>query len=184
VTTILRKTHYSQELLHMLMRLGKRPITSDTSFKQLFQILEENNLINSHKEIKEALTYLKKLLPATKSQAQAVCHSDLNHNNLILTKHNQVFLIDWDNAKIADPIMDFGPVLKWYIPENEWAFWLKEYGIDMNHQLIERMYWYLLQDALQYIIWHQQRNEFTKSSERLADLRELNDYIKSVILIS
>ena len=37
-----------------------------------------------------------------------VCHGDVNHNNWLLTEDNQLYLIDWDGAMIADPAIDLG----------------------------------------------------------------------------
>ncbi|MDO6575292.1 phosphotransferase family protein, partial [Staphylococcus pasteuri_A] len=55
-----------------------------------------------HQEIQEAMKHLAQLLPKTRNQNLVVCHCDINHNNLILTEDSDVFLVDWDNAMIAD----------------------------------------------------------------------------------
>src|SRR5690625_7777160 len=78
-----------------------------------------NNFITIYDEVKVALNYLKQLLPVTREHKQVVCHGDLNHNNLIQTNEGQLYLVDWENATIADPITDFGMVLKWYIPKKD-----------------------------------------------------------------
>jgi thiamine kinase-like enzyme len=182
VAELLHKIHHSSELLHMLMRLGKRPITPDESFKDLKDLLQANDLVQKFVEVQDALVYLQQLLPVTREQKQVVCHCDLNHNNLLLTDENQLFLIDWDNAMIADPVMDFGTLLKWYIPMEDWDSWLEHYGVINNQQLIERMYWYLISDTLNYLGWHTERNEFGKVQERLRDLRDLNKHVNEAIL--
>ncbi|MFD1362302.1 phosphotransferase [Lentibacillus salinarum] len=182
VADLLRKIHDSSELLHMLMRLGKKPVTPDDRFEAATDQLRADGLIREHQEVQEALKYLQRLLPVTRGRPQVVCHCDLNHNNIILTTKGQLYLIDWDNAMIADPAMDFGFILKWYVPEADWDEWLDHYGITNDQQLFERMYWYLIMDALQYIIWHQQRHDTEKVQSRLADLRNLNDYVGHAIL--
>ncbi|MBP2259082.1 thiamine kinase-like enzyme [Virgibacillus campisalis] len=182
VADLLRKIHHSSELLHMLMRLGKKPVSSEDSFKIITQRLHANCLIPMYKEVKVALHYLERLLPVTKAQKKVVCHGDLNHNNLIWTKDNRLYLVDWDNAMIADPITDFGMVLKWYIPKKDWNKWLNQYGVKKDKQLIERMYWYLILDSLHYLNWHYERHESIKVMERLHDLQYLNDYVDRVIL--
>ncbi|HLR40172.1 MAG TPA: phosphotransferase family protein [Virgibacillus sp.] len=181
VADLLRKIHHSSELLHMLMRLGKKPVSSDVSFKKITQQLHMNHFITMYDEVKVALNYLKQLLPVTREHKQVVCHCDLNHNNLIQTNEGQLYLVDWENATIADPITDFGMVLKWYIPKKDWDSWLKKYGVTKDKRLIERMYWYLILDALQYLNWHHDRNEQDKVLERLHDLRDLNNYVSAVL---
>lgn len=182
VAELLRRIHHSSELLHMLMRLGKKPITPDASYHHLQRQLHTSGLYQRYGVVRDALYYLHLLLPVTRKQKQVVCHCDLNHNNLLLTKEGQLYLIDWDNAMIADPVMDFGMVLKRYIPINDWDDWLQQYGVNHNKQLFDRMYWYLISDSLNYLHWHEERKEQLKVQERLDDLRELNMHINRFIL--
>ncbi|MGP4108249.1 phosphotransferase [Virgibacillus sp. L01] len=182
VASLIRKIHNSSELLHMLMRMGKKAVTPDERFAEIKEQVKANGLMQQHNEIRNAIDYLGQLLPVTRGQQQVVCHCDLNHNNILLTNKGQLYLVDWDNAMIADPAMDFGFVLKWYIPQEDWNEWLHHYGITKNEQLIERIYWYLMIDALSYLCWHNERNEMNKAYSRLKDLSNLNYHVKSVIL--
>lgn len=91
VAQMLHKIHHSPELLHMLLRLGKKPMTSDTVFLRIKEQYQSTQLISSYHEIEKAFLYLKKILPYTKNQELVVCHCDINHNNLILTDDQQLF---------------------------------------------------------------------------------------------
>ncbi|WLV26042.1 phosphotransferase family protein [Aciduricibacillus chroicocephali] len=177
VAELLRRIHGSQELLHMLMRLGKKPLNPMEAQK----VLEEELFEQFGKEwpigVKEALTFFESFLPAVCDQQMAVCHGDLNHHNLILTVTDQVYLIDWDNAMIADPAADIGIMLRTYVPPAQWPSWLEAYGIADEKLLIPRMFWYLLLDALRYVIWHSKRNDEFELEKRLRDLRLLNSQI-------
>lgn len=181
VTDLLHKIHHSPELLDMLVRLGKKPMTSDDSLQAISIRISESDLLNQYEEIHIALENLRKILPVTRNQSLVVCHCDLNHNNLLMSNSGEIFLIDWDNATIADPATDFGSLLKWYIDPNEWNDWLKKYKIENQDYLYERMYWYLLLDALDYIMWHSTRGEDFKVEERLTKLRDLNKNIAEFI---
>ncbi|HLS09414.1 phosphotransferase family protein [Lentibacillus sp.] len=182
VADLLRKIHGSTELLHMLMRLGKKPVTPDEHFTEIAARLKSNGLLDQYDEVRDTIRYLKYMLPAARSQQPVVCHCDLNHNNIILTTDGQLYLVDWDNAMIADPAMDFGFILKWYVPKEDWDEWLEQYGASRDNHLFERMYWYLIMDALYYLSWHYERNELNKAQSRLADLRDLNDCVVNAIL--
>src|SRR5699024_626237 len=182
VADLLYKIHHSSELLHMLMRLGKKAVTSDESFIDIQQRSARHQLSSTYKEVKTAIRILEELLPATRQQKQVVCHCDLNHNNLILTNNDDLYLVDWDNAMIADPAIDFGMVLKRYIPQKDWPDWLKRYGVSQTKDLLKRMYWYLILDGLYYMNWHIERGERAKAAERLDDLNMLNDYVLLSIL--
>lgn len=181
VTSLLQKIHHSSELLHMLMRLGKKAFTPEESLKKLKQQIIQNMLSGLNEDISLSLNYLEILLPVTKNQKQVVCHGDLNHNNLILTDDSQLYLIDWDNAMIADPIIDVGFILKWYIPKADWDNWLIHYGITKDSNTIKRMYWYLLLDALYYIVWHTKRKELSKVNDRLHDIQDLNQQVRELL---
>ncbi|GAB3065569.1 phosphotransferase [Virgibacillus ainsalahensis] len=181
VAQILRKIHHSSELLHMLMRLGKKPVTSDESFTNIYELLVATGLAEEYEDIRIALMYLEQLLPITRQQKLVVCHGDINHNNLLQGKDGYLYLVDWDNATIADPATDYAMVLKWYIPMNDWNDWLDKYGVAKDNHTIGRMYWYLLLDGLQYLGWHRQRNESDKVLARLKNIQELNEQIEASI---
>src|SRR5690625_4421246 len=182
VTRLLRRIHHSSELLHMLMRLGKKAESAEENYAHLKADLNKNKLITRYASIRFALAHLKRLLPVTRGQKQVVCHCDLNHNNLILTEDGIIYLIDWDNATIADPITDFGVVLNKYIPKSDWERWLNNYGIKKTKSLIQRMYWYLIVNTLDHMSWHALRNETYKVDEHLLELHALNDDVQSIIL--
>src|SRR5699024_8493866 len=82
VAELLKRIHQSSELLHMLMRLGKKPIRESIRYAQIKHRLVKSNLIG-HQEVQKALFYLKKNQPHTRLDHQSVCHGDLNHNNFL-----------------------------------------------------------------------------------------------------
>lgn len=179
VASLLRKIHQSSELLHMLMRLGKKPISPEDRLKDIKQRLNRLS-IREHPEVKQAEENLTSLLPDNKDLRRVVCHCDLNHNNILLSKTGQLYLIDWENAMIADPITDYGTVLNSYIPNEEWEQWLRNYGEALSEQLIMHMYWYLLMDSLSFLTWHDERKEEDKVVERLEQLADLNRKIRQL----
>jgi len=181
VAGLLHTIHHSTELLHMLMRLGKKPVTSDDLFKAISgKIMGMDALINNA-DVRIALSSLEELLPKTREQKLVVCHCDLNHNNLIKTTEGDIFLVDWDNATIQDPVTDYGMLLNWYIPKEKWTAWLKRYVPANADYLFERMYWYLLHDTLHYLSWHLERQEPVKVKERLKDLKGLNEQMSQFV---
>lgn len=181
VAELLKKIHDSSELLHMLMRLGVQPVSPSDQYDMLHMDILECTFMNEQEDVVEGLKWLRTLLPATENQQQVVCHCDLNHNNLMITKDEIVYLVDWDNATIADPIIDFGTVLMRYIPEERWDSWLHAYGVIKSDALMKRMYWYLIAETLHYIHWHESRNESNHTKNRMNDLIFLNQCVKEMI---
>lgn len=177
VAHLLKKIHHSSELLHMLMRLGIQPVSPVEQYNMLYMDIDASPFMQQQSEVKEGLQWLDQLMHVTEGQQQVVCHCDLNHNNLMITKKDKVFLVDWDNATIADPIIDFGAVLMRYIPREDWTDWLETYGSVKNQQLIKRMYWYLIAETLHYIHWHEERNEKDHVDVRMNELAFLNQEV-------
>ncbi|WP_188393139.1 phosphotransferase family protein [Compostibacillus humi] len=174
VAQLLRKIHHSSELLNMLLRIGIKPFTSDDFFLSIKKKIYDLNLHRQYEEVQTAIRHLEKLLPKTRNQNLAVCHSDINHHNLLMSKDGSLYLIDWDNATIADPAFDFGMILNGYIPRNQWEDWLEKYGADKEDNVIERMYWFLLYDSLHYFSWHMERKENKRAHDRRNNLYKLN----------
>lgn len=181
VAELLYKIHHSSELLHMLVRLGKRPKTSDQRFAQLKKYSVVSSLSEKHKEVRQAIHILTEFLPMTRNTKLSVCHGDIDHHNLILDQTKRIYLVDWENAKIADPIIDYGHVLKWYIPKTDWDDWLNLYGIQVNTDTLKRMYWYLIINCLEYLVWHLLRHEHNKVAKRLNKLKELTDDVMTML---
>lgn len=179
VADLLYKIHHSSELLHMLLRLGKQPMAVESHAQMATEKLRYYRL-HKNPVVQETLRNMDVFLPATTGYHQSVCHCDLNHNNFLVTKTGELYLIDWENAAIADPAMDFGTVLKWYIPKDEWSRWLEKYGITLSKQLVMRMYWYLMLDTLNYLLWHYERQETAKTNDKFSDLQVLNDDVRQI----
>lgn len=174
VAKLLSKIHHSTELLDLLMRMGKRPLLPETLLAQLRASKKYimTNLKNPF-EIQQAFAFLEKMLPNVHYDRHVVCHSDVNHNNWLLANCDQLYLIDWDNAMVADPAMDIGMLLHWYIPENDWKTWLSVYGIDYTDHLLMRMHWYAIAQTLSFIEWHMRRNEEKQAAHWMKNLKRL-----------
>ncbi|MCP8617162.1 phosphotransferase family protein [Salirhabdus salicampi] len=170
VALMLSKIHRSTELLHLFMRIGKRALEPEDMLSSIKQMYNEKKALKN-RTIGLAIHYLHEQLPFVRNQEKVVCHGDMTHRNWLLTNHNQLYLIDWDQAIVADPAIDIGMLLYEYIPEEEWDFWLSKYGLTLNHQLMNRIYWYIITQSLFYINWHAERNE-------LQGIRKWNDKLE------
>ncbi|MDC3415088.1 phosphotransferase family protein [Aquibacillus sp. 3ASR75-11] len=173
VADMLSKIHHSSELLDMLVKIGKKPVVPEDILRNIKGLLKRNFEGYSNIVIHKALTYLENVLPIITNQKQVVCHCDMNHNNWLLSSEGELYLIDWDNAMIADPAMDLGMILKWYIQEEEWEDWLARYGAKKEKQLLKRMYWYLIADAMKSLIWNLDNGKQKEAAKRFENLKRL-----------
>ncbi|KAA0549046.1 phosphotransferase family protein [Bacillus sp. BGMRC 2118] len=157
VVMLLNKIHASKELLDMLMRIGKSPLRPE----ELLQDMETSSYfkvesVQNH-SVSSALVYLRTSLEKIEDVEYVVCHGDINHNNWLLSNTNQMFLIDWDGAMVADPAIDIGMLLYSYIPEENWSSWLSHYGIELDDSLRHRMKWYVIYQTLLSIQWFEEK---------------------------
>jgi thiamine kinase-like enzyme len=156
VAKLLKKIHSSDTLLNILIRLGKTPLQPEEVFQEKKDELDPE--IAGLPIVRKTLEFLENELNNIRSEDRAVCHCDINHNNWLLGENNQLYLIDWDGAMVADPAIDLGMLLFMYIPSEEWEDWLQLYGIEWSEHLVLRMKWYVLAQSLYHIQWHKNKN--------------------------
>ncbi|GGE77590.1 phosphotransferase family protein [Priestia taiwanensis] len=157
VASLLKKIHSSKELLNMLQRIRKKPYYPSVLFEKVCSTLDED--IKEDTLTKKALAFLQEELPVTCYEDMAVCHGDVNHNNWIVDEIDQLYLIDWDGAVIADPAMDVGMLLYCYIPTAKWQGWLHAYGLEMTDELLHRMKWYAVLQTISSIQWYKTKDK-------------------------
>jgi len=171
VARLLRKIHQSKPLLTMLTRLGKAPLKPEQLLEDVKLSIDEE--LASKEIIRSAFTLLNETLPAVVCDEAVVCHCDINHNNWLLTDDEQLFLIDWDGAMIADPAIDLGMLLHSYVPKDEWSSWLETYGVHLTDNLIQRMNWYVIIQIILSIQWNKTRNRLNDMDAWITDLRSM-----------
>ncbi|MDF1508678.1 phosphotransferase family protein [Robertmurraya sp. DFI.2.37] len=172
VAKLLQKIHGSDPLLGMLRRMGKTPLQPSYLLESIEKALDQELLW--HPVVHASLQFLKKELLNIPSNLQVVCHGDVNHNNWLLTKDNQLYLIDWDGAMIGDPALDLSMLLYWYIPEKQWQDWVRLYGITLNDHLRLRLKWYFIAQTLSTVQW-------SKNKERTEEVEKWLTVIHDII---
>ncbi|MBB5324446.1 thiamine kinase-like enzyme [Anoxybacillus tepidamans] len=154
VANLLRKIHRSQDLVEMLKRLGKTPLSPHMMINNLRPMLQQ---WCDEPLIKQTFAWLEQQLPLIRCDEFAVCHCDMNHNNWLLAEDGRLYLIDWDGAMIADPAIDIGMLLYSYIPKEKWEDWLRFYGLELTDDLRVRMKWYTVVQTLYMLGWQKEK---------------------------
>ncbi|MEH7106352.1 MULTISPECIES: phosphotransferase family protein [Bacillaceae] len=172
VAKLLKKIHCSEPMLGMLSRLEKSPLNPEMIFYSIIKDLDEEVL--QLPEVSKSLSFLTQEVKNVYCDEKVVCHGDVNHNNWLLTEDNQLYLIDWDGAMIADPAIDLGMLLYWYIPEENWQEWLSMYGEELTDHLKLRMKWYVTLQTLSSIQWYKNKN-------RLEEMNYWIDFLNKLI---
>jgi thiamine kinase-like enzyme len=171
VARLLKKIHRSEPMLGMLSRLETSPLLPETFFQSVVNELDEQVL--SLTEVQKAMSFLKKEAVNVYCEEKVVCHGDVNHNNWLLAEDNQLYLIDWDGAMIADPAVDLGLLLYWYIPEESWQDWLNMYGKRLTDHLRLRMKWYVALQTLTSIQWYKSKNRLEEMNKWITFLNDI-----------
>jgi thiamine kinase-like enzyme len=174
VARLLRKIHCSEPLLSILKRLGKLPLQPEIILELLKQELDPDIL--EIESVQHSIAFLDQHVKGIEFEHLVVCHCDVNHNNWLLDENNQLYLIDWDGAMVADPAIDIGSLLYWYIPRHEWESWLALYGLKLDDHLLLRMKWYVIVQTLQSIQWH-------KDKARLAEMNKWIGLLSRYLLL-
>lgn len=172
VAKLLKKIHESGPLLNMLKRLGKTPMDPVKILQGLKRDLDKDFF--ELDVVKNSIEFLEENKNNIQYDEKVVCHCDVNHNNWLLDENNQLYLIDWDGAVVADPAIDIGALLYWYIPKEEWINWLDLYGIALDDGLQLRMKWYVIVQTLLSIQWHKDKARFTEMNKWI---KQLNGYL-------
>jgi thiamine kinase-like enzyme len=171
VARMLRKIHRSEPMVGMLSRLEKQPLQPEAIFQSVVVDLDEEVL--SLPVVIDTLSFLLQQVENVFCEEKVVCHGDVNHNNWLLTEDNQLYLIDWDGAMIADPAIDLGMLLYWYIPEDNWNSWLAMYGKPLTENLKLRMKWYVALQTLSSIQFYKNKDRIQEMDKWIAFLDEL-----------
>ncbi|MFK2824710.1 phosphotransferase family protein [Bacillus sp. B190/17] len=171
VARLMSKIHSSQPLLSMLERLGKKRVYPEMMMIEIEKRLDEE--AKNHHDIRKTISFLHSYLSEIGHGEYVVCHGDINHNNWLLSDENELYLIDWDGAMIADPAVDLGMMLYKYIEENKRESWLAQYGLAYTPHLELRMKWYGLAQTLLEIQWNKEIGRLREMREGLFDLPQI-----------
>ena len=171
VAELLKKIHGSKPLLNMLKRMEMEPITPNIMLKKINASLSRDVL--THHIIRKALTYLEDHIPNLDSRFFTVVHGDVNHNNWLLSDRDELFLVDWEGAMIADPAIDIGMLLYNYVPKQQWSSWFNTYGVKESMDLNKRMKWYTVIQSIGMIQWYEEQKRFKDMNTWLKFLNEV-----------
>lgn len=165
VAALMKKIHSSRPLLTMLKKIGMKPMLPDLLLNKIQSSLSPK--VNAHHTVRSAIQYLENEIPKLDPSLCTVCHGDVNHNNWLLSDQDELYLVDWEGAMIADPAIDIGMILYTYVKPEDWDGWLESYGIEYTRDLRKRMKWYTLVQAITMVQWYEDHKRF----------KDMNDWI-------
>ena len=173
VPELLSKIHRSKQLRSMLSQVGGEIITPSGLLADYFDDLSSD--LKNHPLLTNIFHQLNEQQPGLSTDNYTVCHGDLNHRNWLRSDTNQLYLVDWESAKIADPAMDLSLVMSEYIPSSQWRDWLKSYHESLeDNDLLNRINWYYKMAILQRIKKAHGLGRFHEMNQALVELQKYN----------
>jgi aminoglycoside phosphotransferase (APT) family kinase protein len=81
-------------------------------------------------------------------------HGDPNASNFLRSRPTGLFLVDWDDAAISDPLRDVGQILWWYVRPERWANGLAEFGVPDSAPVRDRLFWWAAAESAEVALHH------------------------------
>lgn len=95
-------------------------------------------------------------------------HGDLSRKNFLITD-KQIFLVDWDEVALADPLRDVGPFLWWYVPRERWNAFFDSLGMTRTRGSLGRLFWWVAEESLDIALALEERGYQQDVPEFLED---------------
>lgn len=148
IKALIKHIHQSNHLLTMLRRVGGQEFQPLDFIELYFKDLPHN--LVSHQYFNKIIHFLEDQVHEEFYQVPTcVCHGDLNHHNFLFdTNHQKLYLVDWENVRIADPLSDLTYLLIQYFPPSQWASWFASYDLEESLLFKRRVTWYSLLNCL------------------------------------
>jgi thiamine kinase-like enzyme len=80
--------------------------------------------------------------PQDVSDSMVPIHADPNNSNFMVTA-DKIYIVDWDDIRILDPLRDVGQFCYEYVDKENWNEFFTIVGIDLNPERLKRMYWWV-----------------------------------------
>lgn len=117
--------------------------------------------------LSEAISQLRRLSTNLRATELVPTHGDPNPKNFILT--DDLYLVDWDDLALSDPLRDLGQLLWWYVPRNRWHTFLELFGFDEGFRELDGLYWWVAAESLDVAMKVAERGDLRGADEFLAD---------------
>lgn len=80
-------------------------------------------------------------------------HDEPNTSNMLVSQDSLVF-VDWDGVRLGDPFRDLGPLMWWYLPEEQWTEILQLQDMELTGERPRKVYWFAARASLEVALWH------------------------------
>jgi len=142
---------HPDEVAALLSRIHRDPalwtllVTPRRAVFQVAALDETRRLVETafggHPGLPAAEEWLTTHQPALLDDELVPTHGDISPKNFLITPRGLI-MIDWEDAALADPMRDLGPLLWWYFSPPAWPAVMAAYGTGLTPALTDRVYWW------------------------------------------
>jgi thiamine kinase-like enzyme len=156
VAEVIREYH-NDGVLARLLREQRRVETADDRVKKFKTIKPK---LPIERKALEIVAELQEQLSDIVTSDLSPVHADPNKKNFLI-EDRKVWIIDWDDIVLSDPLRDVGPVCYWYLPEEFWPQFLGKLGYGYQENAMNRLYWWITVRSLKVFWWYIHQNSET-----------------------
>lgn len=170
---LIRRVHQADHLPIILKRVGGQVKEPQDFIADYYQDLAKN--LQNHSYFNQVVQSLKdRLAEGLYRVPYCVCHGDLNHHNFIYQEEeDHLYLVDWEQVYISDPISDITRLLVLYLPPSQWMDWFNQYGMGTEDGFYHRVKWFSLINCLLVIKQYNQENQPKKVNQMVLLMKSI-----------
>lgn len=175
VIGLIKSIHENESLLNLLVRAKAQRYYPQDLLMDYYHDLPIS--LQKHEYFHQVLSWLDQQIDQDFMNVDfVVCHGDLNHNNFLFTSEQELYLVDWDSVKIADPLFDITLLLCRYFQPSEWMDWFAAYEFKRTDSFYKRVKWYSLLACLIIIKQYFSEDRNYQLNETVLLLRNIFDH--------
>ncbi|MGX7109244.1 phosphotransferase family protein [Facklamia miroungae] len=175
VIDLIRSIHQNDSLLNLLKRANAQESSPKDLLQDYYQGLPIS--LQSHTYFNQIIATMTQMIDSDFFTIDyCICHGDLNHNNFLLTDEKHLYLVDWDNVKIADPLFDICYLLCHYFSPKDWMSWFELYQFPLSDSFQKRVKWYSLLACLNLIKEYYAEDRHYQVNETVVLLKNIYEH--------
>lgn len=172
VIRLIHRVHSTESLINVLRR-AKGHLFKPLDFINEYYCDLPQALL-SHRFFNDVVKFLEESIDDDFFQVKyVVCHGDLHHNNFLLSTDDQLYLVDWESVRIADPLSDITLLLCRYAPPSQWMDWFDFYQFPVDSTFYKRTQWYSIMSCLRLIKQYYLEGRLPRLNEATLLLRSI-----------
>ncbi len=147
--------YHSDEKLKAILELETPSEYKETSNRFLREVEKWKKEIDTSSKDESVTKHLDRLIegkPKAISDETTPIHADPNISNFIL-KEEKIYIVDWDDVRMSDPLRDIGQFAWDYVPKEKWNTFVSQCGLEFTKEREYRFFWWISMTKLFVGFW-------------------------------